>query len=128
MDHLLDELAACKVKSKMDLTSGFWQVRLSPESKKLTSFILPNQMVYRFKVLPMGLAVSPGVFQHYTSRHVARFKLEPRVREVLAAGSTIDVLVDDFLLGSTNEELHLELLDLWLTYAEANRLFSSASS
>ena len=75
MDHLLDEVAACKVMSKMYLTSGFWQVRLIPESKKLTSFILPNQMVYRFKVLPMGLAVSPGVFQHYTSRHVARFKL-----------------------------------------------------
>ena len=84
-------------------------------------------MVYRFKVLPMGLAVSPGVFQHYTSRHVARFKLEPRVREVLAAGSAIEVLVDDFLLGSSNEELHLELLDLWLTYAEANRLFFKTS-
>ena len=56
MDHLLDKLAACKFKSKMDLTSGFWQVRLSPESKNLTSFILPNQMVYRFKVLSVKVA------------------------------------------------------------------------
>ena len=37
------------------------------------------------------------------------------------------MLVDDFLLGSSSPEQHLELLDLWLTYAEKNRLFFKAS-
>ena len=63
MEPLLESLAKCKWKSKMDLQNGFWQVRLAERCQKLTSFILPNQAVYRFRVLPMGLAVSPGVFQ-----------------------------------------------------------------
>ena len=99
MEQLLDALARCPVKSKMDLQSGFWQVKLSEESKKLTSFILPDQSVYRFKVLPMGLAVSPGVFQCYTAKNVRNFKQLREVRALLDCGSVMEVLMYDFLLG-----------------------------
>ena len=45
MDVLLENLARCKYKSKMDLQHGFWQVKLTDKAKQLTSFILPNQAV-----------------------------------------------------------------------------------
>ena len=96
MEPLLESLAKCKWKSKMDLQNGFWQVRLAERCQKLTSFILPNQAVYRFRVLPMGLAVSPGVFQMYTTRHVRQFKQSVAVKSLLDRGSVLEVFVDDF--------------------------------
>ena len=117
MDLLLDNLAKCLVKSKMDLLSGFWQVILSERAKTLTSFILPDGRVFRFLVLPMGLSVSPGIFQGYTTRHVRQFKQRPVVKELLAKGSVVEVLVDDFLFGSPTVEDHKKLLNEWLKYA-----------
>ena len=92
MEPLLEKLARCKVKSKMDLQSGYWQVKLSEESKQLTAFILPDKTIFRWKVLPMGSAVSAGVFQTYMSRHLRKFKLSSEVQKLLKNGSILEVL------------------------------------
>jgi hypothetical protein len=123
MDPILDNLSACRFKTKMDLQAGFWQVRLSDSAKSLTAFILPDQTVFRFKVLPMGLSVSPGVFQSFTSRHVRNFKQDPVVQHLFSSGSVVEVMVDDFVLGSPSRAEHLQLLRLWLTYAVDNWLY-----
>jgi hypothetical protein len=123
MDPILENLSACRFKTKMDLQAGFWQVRLSDSAKSLTAFILPDQTVFRVKVLPMGLSVSPGVFQSFTSRHVRNFKQDPVVQHLLSSGSVVEVMVDDFVLGSPSRAEHLQLLRLWLKYAVDNCLY-----
>jgi hypothetical protein len=127
MDPLLDALARCRWKSKMDLTPGFYQVALTDEAKNLTAFVLPNGEVHRYNVLLMGLAVSPGVFQNYTGRHVRKFKQLRAAKELIDRGSVLEVLMNDFLLGSTSREDHLKLLALWLQYAEDEELFFKPS-
>ena len=127
MDGMLERLARCAYKSKMDLQHGFWQVKLTPQAKLLTAFILPNQAIYRFKVLPMGLSASPGVFQMYTNRHIRRFKQSEEVRQLVAQGSVVEVLMDDFLFGSPSLKEHLKLLELWFKYSKDNKLFFKKS-
>ena len=39
VDHTLAQLAGATIFSKLDANSGFWQIGLSPESAKLTTFI-----------------------------------------------------------------------------------------
>ena len=41
VDHTLAQLAGATVFSKLEANSGFWQIGLSPESAKLTTFITP---------------------------------------------------------------------------------------
>ena len=127
MEPLLDSLALCRFKSKLDLQAGFWQVRLTEAASRLTAFITPEQEVYRFRVLPMGLAVSPGVFQNFTSRHVRHFKADPAVRALVRQGAVLDVMMDDFVLGAPTKDLHDELLQRWLRYAIAHKLFFKRS-
>jgi hypothetical protein len=71
----------------------------------------------------MGLSISPGVFQLYTNRHTRDFKQQAAVQLLLERGSVIEVMMDDFLLGSPNLEDHLKLLELWFIYGRKNKLY-----
>ena len=62
IDETLDTLEGAKWFSKLDLTSGYWQVELSEESQDLTAFCMPNGL-FEFKILPFGLSNTPATFQ-----------------------------------------------------------------
>ena len=47
----------------IDSTSGFLQMALKQESQNLTAFITPIEL-YKWKWLPMGLAITPGPFKN----------------------------------------------------------------
>jgi hypothetical protein len=46
----------------MDITKGFWNVPISPESRKYTAFTLRNIGLFEYLVMPMGLNNSPATF------------------------------------------------------------------
>ena len=48
--------------SKLDATSGFWQLSLDEETAKLTTFMTPFGRYY-FKRLPFGINLAPEIFQ-----------------------------------------------------------------
>jgi len=48
--------------SKLDANSGFWQIPLAKESRKLTTFIMPFGC-YCFNKLPFGVSSAPEHFQ-----------------------------------------------------------------
>ena len=61
--EVLEELSGSKYYSTMDARSGFWQLPLEEKSRQMTSFAARGRM-YKWNFLPMGLSVSPGIFQH----------------------------------------------------------------
>ena len=62
VDHTLAQLAGATIFSKLDANSGFWQIGLSPESAKLTTFITPFGR-FCFNCLPFGISSAPEHFQ-----------------------------------------------------------------
>ena len=62
IDQSLGLLSGAKYFSKLDANSGFWQIKLSDQSKLLTTFITSFGR-YAFNRLPMGLSSSSEYFQ-----------------------------------------------------------------
>ena len=63
MEQLVESLAKCRYKSKLDMRSGFWQVGLSERAKELTTFCIPSGRCLRPLCMMFGLQGAPGMFQ-----------------------------------------------------------------
>ena len=101
-DNLLDQLGASRYFSTLDLASGYWQIRMHPNSVETTAFVTPHGL-YEFKVMPFGLTNAPGVFQRLMQRVLAGLNPE-NVPDYVA------VYLDDVLVFSRTLEDHLEHL------------------
>ncbi|KAJ1117862.1 hypothetical protein NDU88_006058 [Pleurodeles waltl] len=66
-DELIDRLGAAKFLSTFDLTSGYWQIALSPGAKERSAFSTPEGH-FQFKVMPFGLKNAPATFQQLVNR------------------------------------------------------------
>ncbi|KAL8590396.1 hypothetical protein ACOMHN_011610 [Nucella lapillus] len=62
IEDTLHKLKGSRIFSKLDATSGFYQIPLEEESAKLTTFITPFGRFF-FKRLPFGISSAPEIFQ-----------------------------------------------------------------
>ena len=63
VEETLGMLAGARIFSKLDANMGFWQIPLTDDSVKLTTFITPFGRFF-FKRLPFGIASAPEHFQN----------------------------------------------------------------
>ncbi|XP_037520526.1 uncharacterized protein LOC119397159 [Rhipicephalus sanguineus] len=91
VEQCLGFLGEATVFYKLDATSSFHQVKLSPESQELTIFITPFGR-YCFLRLPFGIASAPEYFQRQMSR-------------ILKGQACVVNVIDDILVfGKTRSE------------------------
>ena len=95
----LAQLSGATVFSKLDTNSGFWQIRLAEESRKLTTFITPMGR-YCFNHLPFGITSAPEHFQR-------------KMSQMLEGQKDVVCMMDDILVyGSTQDEHDSHLISV----------------
>ncbi|GKD58222.1 putative reverse transcriptase domain-containing protein, partial [Tanacetum coccineum] len=102
IDDLFDQLQGSRVYSKIDLRSGYHQLRVREEDIPKTVF-RTRYGHYEFQVMPFGLTNAPTVFMDLMNR-VCKLYLD----------KFMIVFIDDILIYSKSEEEHAEHLKLIL--------------
>ena len=106
----METAAGCRYKTKMDKRSGFWQIDLTERAQDLTAFIAPDGRVYKWRVMPFGIANAPALFQELMNQIIALCKRRPAVQELLRRGAVLEAHIDDVILGTNTIDDHLLLL------------------
>ena len=102
IDDILDAMHGCAYFSKLDLYSGYHQIRMSEADKPKTAF-LSKWGLYEYNVLPLGLTNAPATFQRLVNSI-----LRPYLDKF------VSVYLDDIIIYSKSLEEHLEHLRLVL--------------
>jgi hypothetical protein len=94
IDILFDQLASAKVFSKVDLHSGYHQIKIHPDDVPKTAFSTRYGM-YEYFVMLFGLTNAPAHFM-YLMNFIFMSELDKIVMD----------FIDDILVYSKNEEEH----------------------
>ena len=62
IQEALESMAGSVHFSSMDFKSGFWQIKMAPESQQYTAFTVGNLRFYEFTHMPFGLCNTPVTF------------------------------------------------------------------
>ncbi|GJX08616.1 putative reverse transcriptase domain-containing protein [Tanacetum coccineum] len=115
IDDLFDQLQGSSVYSKINLRSGYHQLRVRKEDIPKTAF-RTHYDHYKFQVMPFGLTNAPAVFMDLMNR-VCKPYLD----------KFVILFIDDILIYSKNKQEHEEHLKQILELLKKEELYAKFS-
>jgi hypothetical protein len=115
IDILFDQLSKAKVFSKIDLKTGYHQIKIRPQDVPKTAFST-RYGLYEYLVMSFGLTNAPAYFM-YLMNSVFMPELD----------KFVVVFIDDILIYLKNEEDHAEHLRIMLTRLREHKLYAKFS-
>ncbi|WVZ81128.1 LOW QUALITY PROTEIN: hypothetical protein U9M48_028544 [Paspalum notatum var. saurae] len=112
IDILFDQLVGARVFSKIDLRSGYYQIKIKDEDIPKTAFST-RYGFYEYLVMSFGLTNAPAFFM-YMMNSVFMIELD----------KFVVVFIDGILIYSKNEEEHAEHLRIVLTRLREHKLYA----
>jgi hypothetical protein len=115
IEDLFDQLRGASVFSKIDLRSGYHQLRIRPSDIPKTAFITKYGL-YEYTIMSFGLTNAPTFFM-YLMNSVFMDYLD----------KFVVVFIDDILIYSQSEEEHVEHLKMVLQRLQEHQLYAKLS-
>ncbi|GJR45043.1 putative reverse transcriptase domain-containing protein [Tanacetum coccineum] len=115
IDDLFDQLQGSSVYSKINLRSGYHQLRVRNEDIPKTTF-RTRYRHYDFQVIPFGLTNAPAIFMDLMNRMCKPY-----------LDKFVIVFIDDILIYSHNKEEHADHLRIILELLRKEKLYAKFS-
>ncbi|KAM1785193.1 hypothetical protein ACFXTI_038169 [Malus domestica] len=115
IDDLFDQLKGACVFSKIDLRSGYYQLKIKDEDVPKTAF-MTRYGHYEFLVMPFGLTNAPATFMRLMNKVFQQY-----------LDKFVIVFIDDILVYSKSKADHIRHLNLVLKKLREHRLYAKFS-
>ena len=83
---------------------------LTPNAQVLLAFITPQKWVFKWKLMPFGVANAPALFQELMNKILSILCPRPVVQDFIFRGAQMETHINDVCLGMNTQQDHVILL------------------